>query len=212
MSTKKGLTLIEVLMVIAVLMLLAAIFLPTWMRPRRNYSPRNSCFNNVRQIGISLAVWAGDHDDKFPVQLSTNAGGTKELVGVQDAFVHFQVLSNELATPRILFCPADSERDQATNFTSDFSNSKLSYLLNVDAVQNDPSILLVGDRNLTNGTPTVHGLLTLTSNRPAGWTGKIHRNAGNIVFSDFSGQQLTTPGVRSALEVTNVAGNRLAMP
>ena len=95
---------------------------------------------------------------------------------------------------------------------SDFDNSRLSYFVGVDATQTNATMFLSGDRNLTNGLPVTRGLLSLTTNRPAGWTGKMHANAGNIGFADFSVMQLTTSGLRSALERTGLTTNRLAMP
>jgi len=43
-----------------------------------------------------------------------------ELLGGPDAWKTFQVMSNELSTPIILFCPQDSEHaGYATNFGDD---------------------------------------------------------------------------------------------
>jgi prepilin-type N-terminal cleavage/methylation domain-containing protein len=210
-SRRGALTLIEVIIVVAVLAVLAFLFLsrPRGVSPERE---RIACIGNLKQIGVSMAVWEVDHGNRFPMQVSTNEGGTRELVGVSETFRHFQVMSNELGSPVILVCPSDKERKAATNFTSDINDTRISYFLGVDATQTNVNMFLAGDRNITNGLPTVHRILTLTTNRPAGWTEKIHVNSGNIVLSDFSGQQLNTPGLRTSLEATGVPTNRLAMP
>ena len=72
---------------------------------------------------------------------------------VQDAamFRHFQIMSNELNTPKLLYCPSESDRGRtmATVFSSDAkdrsgrevvfsSNSNLSYFVGVDAVRLNP--------------------------------------------------------------------------
>jgi hypothetical protein len=83
-----------------------------------------NCANNMKQIGLAFRVWAIDHEDSFPFNLSTNKGGTLELSLPgsaefdRNAAFHFQVMSNELSTPKILVCPADTKRKPAPNFES----------------------------------------------------------------------------------------------
>ncbi len=83
---------------------------------------RLSCVNNLKQIGLGFRIWAGDHDDHYPFNLTTNAGGTLEHCAVdaegfdRNAMFHFQVASNELSTPKILVCPDDKTRKPAVDF------------------------------------------------------------------------------------------------
>lgn len=75
-----------------------------------------NCINNLKQIGLAFRIWAGDNNGQFPFNVSTNAGGTMELCRLgEDGFdlsaaIHFQVMSNELNTPKILVCPDDKTR------------------------------------------------------------------------------------------------------
>jgi hypothetical protein len=73
-------------------------------------------------------------------------------------------------------------------------------------------MFLTGDRNLTNGTLLLNGILELKSNSAAGWTEKIHELQGNVGLVDGSVQSFSTSKVREALNNTGVATNRLAMP
>ena len=66
------------------------------------------------------------------MQVSVTGGGTMELVAGGAVYPHFQVLSNELSTPRVLLCPNDDKQAWATNFL-DLADTNLSYFLNVDA-------------------------------------------------------------------------------
>lgn len=81
-----------------------------------------ACVNQLKQIGLAFRMWALDHDDKFPFNAGLEAGGTRELCARgSDGFdtnapVHFQVLSNELNTPKLLVCPKDSSRQPARDF------------------------------------------------------------------------------------------------
>src|SRR6185312_5046570 len=125
----------------------------------------------------------------------------------------FQVMSNELSTPWILICPAESDRlrARATNF--DFlSNSNLSYFIGVDANETNSQMILYGDRNVTNGTLVKNGLLNLTSNAPVGWTSDIHNGVGNFCLADGSVQQLSLADLRDVVANTGVATNRLQLP
>jgi len=82
------------------------------------------CMNNMKQQGLAFRMWAVDNGDKFPFNVSTSKGGTMELCDRDDnghdrnSYRHFQVMSNELATPKILVCPGDSQRQAATDFKS----------------------------------------------------------------------------------------------
>jgi hypothetical protein len=83
---------------------------------------RITCVNNLKQIGLAFRTWAIDHDGSYPFNLSTNAGGTMEFCARgNDGFdshaaTHFEVMSNELATPQILVCPQDKSKHAAVVF------------------------------------------------------------------------------------------------
>jgi prepilin-type processing-associated H-X9-DG protein len=148
------------------------------------------------------------------MQLSTNQGGTLEFVAGGNAFRHFQAMSNELSTPKVLVCPAD-KRKAATNFVA-LRNEHLSYFVGLDATTNDFQMLLSGDRNITNTTPPVGSILFLTTNqtsvRGAGWSKELHNNAGNVVLADGSVQPVTASRLRDQLKVSTVVTQRLALP
>lgn len=90
---------------------------------------RISCVNNLKQIGVAARTWALDNLDRYPCNVPTNAGGVMEVCEIgADGFDSnpapaFQVMSNELSTPKILVCPHDKSRIAATNFPSLTSNN-----------------------------------------------------------------------------------------
>jgi len=101
-----------------------------------------TCENNLKQIGLAFMIWAGDHGDKFPFQISTNEGGTIELCNRDaesfdcNSLAHFLVISNELLTPKPLCCPHDESRILAADWGK-LSETNLSYRLRTDAKVNE---------------------------------------------------------------------------
>lgn len=94
------------------------------LREARTKADEIACVDNLKQIGLAFALWASDHDDQFPFNVKTNAGGTLELCvrderGFEaDATSHLLVMTNVLYSPKILVCPADPTRQPATNWAS----------------------------------------------------------------------------------------------
>jgi prepilin-type processing-associated H-X9-DG protein len=209
--TPKGFTLVALLVIIAVLALLAAMLLPALAAAKKK-AQRINCVNNLKQCGLAFRIWEGDNGDKYPMDVPTAKGGTMEFSTGADTFRHFQVMSNELSTPRILICPADV-RVAADNFTS-LKNQNVSYFVGLDASEESPQMLLDGDRNLTGGSAPENGILKLVPGGPVGWTTAIHNNQGNLGLADGSVQQLFNFGLRAALQNSGNATNiwRISLP
>jgi len=205
----------DVVVVVAVVVVLA--FLAISLLPEEGGNKRRprqvNCIYNLKQTGIAFRLWEGDNNDKYPMAVSVTNGGAMELIATGNVAACFRVMSNELNTPRILLCPEDTRRTCATNFSTGFSGANISYFVNPDAVEAHPQMILDGDDNLTVGGVRVRpGILNLWTNAAVGWTKERHHGEGNIGMADGSVQQLTTDGLRQALQQTSVATNRLAIP
>ena len=193
----------ELLVVLAMTVLLALV-LPAVIH--RGHRPRSriSCHNNLKQIGIAFRLWAGDNGDRFPMHVSTNEGGAMEWALQGDAFRVFQVMSNELNTPKIVVCPQDRQviaysfgptlppGAVGSPFTG---NSNVSYFVGLDASGTNTSSWLSGDATLMAGSKTAlaPGLWAVTNGQLSGWTPKRHGGLGNLCSGDGTVQQLRQP-------------------
>jgi prepilin-type processing-associated H-X9-DG protein len=231
----QGFTLVDLMLLIIVIAGLS--FLVTYMAGsahsrNRAHVVRISCINNLKQVGLAFRTWAGEHQDKLPTQISVTNGGAMEAVMVGDVAAVFQVMSNELGTPKILFCPADTNRIRATTFDwgvssknyqeniSFRSNTNLTYFVGLDANATSSSLFLSGDdnflvgRNQTGrgGWPPPSGIFLLTTNTAVAWNETRHRKQGNVGLADGSVHQFSIKGLRQGLLHTGLDTNRLAMP
>lgn len=204
-------TRIELLVTIASVLVGLAIFLPVLVRSQAR-SSKLGCTNSLKQIGLAFRTWAIDNNDRFPMQLSVTNDGTLELVSSGRVFPHFLVMSNELSTPKILACPTDKDRTYAASFDHGLADTNVSYFINVDAAQGNGSVVLCGDRNLTNKAPAGSRFVCLSSNSVIGWNKEMHRGEGNLCFADGSVGHFTNGAVASAIRIPASVTNRLAVP
>ncbi len=93
---------------------------------------RISCVSNLKQIGMSFRLWSMDNKDRFPFNVPAKEGGTLESCARDaegfdaNSWRHFQVMSNELNTPKILVCPDDRSKSAALSF-ADLGAGNVSY-------------------------------------------------------------------------------------
>jgi competence protein ComGC len=207
----RAMTLTEVIVVVAVMVVLIGLLLPALVSGHGHQRP--ACVNNLKQIGLAARIFAIDTEGKFPWQVSTNDGGSREYLEVSNsAFRHFQVMSNELSTPKILVCPQDRKRAWGTNWVMGFDNRNVSYFVGLNASETNANSILSGDRYLAGNRESTNGFLELTSGDTIGWTKKYHDFQGFVAFGDGSVRWLDSPALQKALRNSGVATNRLAIP
>jgi type II secretory pathway pseudopilin PulG len=202
--SKSGFTFVALLVIIAVIAVLAAMLLPALASAKKK-AQRINCVNNLKQIGLGYRIWEGDNGDKYPMAVFTINSGA-------DTFRYFQVMSNELSTPKILVCPADTRTATATFVR--LKNQNVSYFVGLDASDAYPQRFLSGDRNITGESDPENGILKLVPGQRVSWTQEIHVNQGNVGLSDGSVQQYSNSGLREALKNSGTPTNtwRIALP
>lgn len=209
---ESGVTRKEVFLLVLVLSFLALMFLPPAHGPYR--SSRLGCINNLKQIGLGFHIWASDNDSRFPMQVSVTNGGTMELSERGDVFPHFLVMSNELNTPKVLFCPADAQRQAAVTFSDGLANANISYFVGLDAQESLPQMWLAGDDCFSiNGNPLPSGILSLPANAAVSWNQSRHRRLGNVALVDGSVLRISdTRELQYPFAQIPLATNRLVIP
>ncbi|MEO6183887.1 MAG: type II secretion system protein, partial [Verrucomicrobiota bacterium] len=170
------------------------------------------CVSNLKQIGLSCRIYAGDNRERYPMNLAASTNDTPVVNEATPAYQYFQLLSNKLGTPKILLCPSDKKRTKATSFPG-LSNSNLSYFISLDANDKLPQTVLAGDRNITNGFAPRNGILDLTTNQMVGFTDEMHLKQGNIAVGDGSVQQVSSARFRSEIiKNSDIPTNRIKLP
>jgi len=115
-------TLVELLVVLAIIGVLAGLLLPTL--GRANEAGRGTaCLGNLHQVGLALQLYVGDNNNRLPVMrdrgVTTNSPASTNLAASID-----QVLAGHLGGVAVLRCPSDRQ-DLFTRSGSSYSWNNL---------------------------------------------------------------------------------------
>ena len=126
-SPRRGFTLIELLVVIAIIAILAAILFPVFARAREN-ARRSSCQSNLKQIGIGLAQYTQDYDEKFPGADGWYRVPVANPIAGGPVATWDLVIQPYVKSMQILTCPSDSA-SKVWTLSAPYGQVKRSYAI-----------------------------------------------------------------------------------
>jgi len=140
LGRRRGFTLVELLVVIAVIAILAGILLPVLSQAKKK-AQRTTCLSNLKQVGIAINSYADDHDDYLPGPVVAGARANYDQTSSQELIFH---IASYLGLPepgpqtviaRIFVCPGYEKNAPALVSLS----GRKVYLLN-DDMDPDPAV------------------------------------------------------------------------
>ena len=204
---RTGFTLIELLVVIAIIAILAAILFPVFARAREK-ARQTSCLSNVKQIMVSVHMYAQDYDEVLPIasHWSTAAG----------TVVWDQSLQPYAANQQIFICPSERNKQHArelgygwnyTEFGYQHSSGALQYNYStpLGEIESPAETILLGDNEDANARDNTSGERFLYRRNTAVPTllPTKHNGGGNMGLCDGHAKWFATPELQKS--VTGVA-------
>ena len=206
--SQAGVTRLDVLFSLASLLWLGCVVLPVLAAVKPD-AHQMECINHLKQLGTAFNAWATEHGNRMPWRVSAKDGGTHDIPGNGNAWVHLAWLSNHLDSPKLLACPADSikpastwSRDPEGGFLhQNHRGNAVSYFIGIDVHQESPRSFLSGDGNLEPSARSqscdqanVKSAASLApDNEEVQWSKAVHQEKGNVLQLD--GTVLPTTGI-----------------
>jgi prepilin-type N-terminal cleavage/methylation domain-containing protein len=145
---RKPFTLIELLVVIAIIAILAAMLLPALSRSR--YVARLAeCTSDLHQLGLTAAMYSGDHDDFWPRRTVNMSSPNSQFHLIKSHSYDDRTLFDEYTTLSMLNCPFSKPATwdfETTSSTYVLSSYELYMGSDLQRGNEDSGMIKVGDR------------------------------------------------------------------
>ena len=218
---REGFTLIEVLVVIAIISILAALLLPA-LAGAKDRARQSQCLSEFRQWGLAMKMYVNDNEDYFPRERGVNNTNPWPVVAAAtNADVWYNALPPELSKlpaayyatnsqmdfyfPESFFaCPSTKFDPASAGAYPNFSRAMNSRLIIANAptritvVRNPVHTLLVVEAGVSGesalpGQPSCDGRPHVKWDRASG----RHHGFGNGAFADGHASALSAPELTS---------------
>ena len=101
----RGFTLIEILIVITIIAILAALLFPVFARTREN-ARRTACISNLKQIGLGLMQYIQDADEQNTRQWYGGNSGPSDPMGTGDRYKWMDAIFPYVKNEALFNCPS----------------------------------------------------------------------------------------------------------
>lgn len=172
-ASKRGFTIVEILVVVAIIALLSAILVPVLGRAREN-GKRSACSNNLRQIALGLQQYTQDNDRRFPPMPDFSGNEGEGWISS---------LEPTVKSPGIFQCPSESKKGD--RFATDYwLNANFLGKSNV-RVRTAVSVIMLGDgdQGVIDYVFPVDGVAG-DDWQPGGGYATRHLGGSNFAFAD----------------------------
>lgn len=162
-NSEKAFTLVELLVVIAVIAILAALLLPVLTAAKRKAS-QTTCLNNLKQLGLGMKIYINDNSDVFPGLASRHNGyqaadwiywrTNPALPGIEKSPIIRTLAS---ARPTLLRCPLDDDDNYrlAYDYGDDIGPYLYSYSFTGYGMTTEPGSFGLDDSQVNYGMASV---------------------------------------------------------
>ncbi len=163
----RAFTLIEILIVIAIIAVLAALLFPVFARAK-DAAKKNSCLSNIRQVGMATNLYLVDYDGMYPQTRKTSPlPEVEDIAGWIDEpffgsayrliapYTGTKVQSTDLSAQKLYACPIDPDpfgqkcfaiNPDSPDLTSFVRNGFFVFGLSESAVASPSRVILDAER------------------------------------------------------------------
>ena len=132
-----GFTLIQLLVVIAIIAILAAILFPVFARAREN-ARRASCQSNLKQMGLGVLQYIQDYDETLPGSLMGNPNAVPEG-GYQVGgtyWIWYQLVYPYTRSMQVTLCPSSSALEGMRSYRGHYASDGVAMFAPAGAASN----------------------------------------------------------------------------
>ena len=209
---KRAFTLVEVLIVLFVIGVLAALLFPVFSRAREN-ARRASCLGNIKQIGLGIMQYVRDYDEKYPLAYADSDGSGSYNAAFDVGWM--QVLQPYVKSTQIFQCPSEplpyAPPQRATDYWYSAPVAQTERMTDVD--QPAQTVMCGDGVAMPAAFVATHGALAYDGDAPslkynrdiwdvteqtAGQGGRRHLGGMNFLFCDAHAKWLRPQSVGAA--------------